>query len=277
MKKLIFCGMLLLSVMAFCAPPAGEWKLIWSDEFDKDGKPDPAKWRPEETGFLRNKEEQWYTDSPENTFVKNGCLHLVAKKVDLPNPWYKPDSKNWKFSRKRITLTSGALITKDLFSFQYGYVEMRAKVPAGKGVWPAFWTIGTDLRKGGWPWLGEIDILEYLGRDPGKSWFQSAVHWKDGEGKYQQKNRKVLNVDLSKDFHIYAMEWDKEKMLFSVDGKKHMAFLIEPCQIGDFNAFRAPHFLLLNLAIGGTLGGSVDPNIFPAEYLIDYVRVYQKK
>ena len=280
-KLILYVAAVLLagswSVNADSGKAPSEWKLIWADEFDKDGKPDPAKWKPENTGFLRNKEEQWYTDSLENAFVKDGFLHLVAKKVDLPNPWYKPGSANWKFNRERIGITSAGLITSGLFVFQYGRVEMRARMPKGRGVWPAFWMIGTDKRKGGWPAIGEVDIFEYMGREPGKSKVQAAVHWKNPAGKYQQKNKQLKDVDLSGGFHLFAMEWDADKMVFSLDGKEFFTFPIAPCSDGDFNAFRAPHFLLVNLAVGGTLGGKVDPGIFPAEYLIDYIRVYQKK
>jgi len=284
-NKWILCTAAVFLAGSWCANTADakqpetspEWKLIWADEFDRDGKPDPKKWRPESSGFLRNKEEQWYTDSLENAYVKDGFLHLVAKKTDRPNPWYKPGSDNWKLNRERIRITSAGLITSKLFEFKYGRVELRAKMPAGRGVWPAFWTIGTDTRKGDWPARGEVDILEYMGRDPGKSTIQSAVHWKNAAGKYQQKAKQLKNVDFSKDFHLYTWEWDADKMVFAIDGKPYNTFSIAPCSDGDFNAFRAPHFLLINLAIGGTLGGKVDPAIFPATYLVDYIRVYQKK
>ena len=253
------------------------WKLIWSDEFDKPGKPDPKKWTYENQGFLRNKEMQWYTTSEENAYVKDGCLHLVALPADKPNPWYKEGSDNWKFNRKKIEITSAGLITSKTFRFLYGRAEMRAKLPAGQGVWPAFWTIGTDTRYGNWPGIGEIDIFEFWKNKNGNYVLQGAVHWKDAQGKYRQASKKISDRKFTDDFHIFALEWDPEKLVFYFDGEPFFTFKTEQCSNGDFNAFRAPHFLLLNLAIGGTLGGKVDKSILPARYIIDYVRVYQKK
>lgn len=285
MKKAIIPALLILmtgswSMMNAAEPPppaarAG-WKLIWSDEFDKPGKPDPKKWVYEYQGFLRNKEMQWYTSDEKNAYVKDGCLHLVALAEDKPNPWYKEGSKNWKFNRKKIEITSAGLITSKTFTFLYGRAEMRAKLPAGQGVWPAFWTIGTDNRYGDWPAKGEIDIFEFWKNKEGKYVLQSAIHWKDKNGKYRQSNKKITDRKFTEGFHTFALEWDPEKLVFFFDEEPFFTFRTEQCSNGDFNAFRAPHFLLLNLAIGGTLGGKVDKSILPATYLIDYVRVYQK-
>ena len=211
-----------------------EWRLIWSDEFDKAGKPDPKKWDYEREGFLRNEEMQWYTSDEKNVYVKDGCLHLVARLENKPNPWYKEGSGNWKFNRKNIEITSAGLITSTTFTFLYGRAEMRAKLPVGQGV------------------------------------------WQDQNKKHLQSGKKIINRNFTDDFHIFAMEWDPEKIVFFFDKEPIFTFKTGQCSIGDFNPFRAPHFLLLNLAIGGSLGGKVDKSIFPAEYIIDYVRIYQK-
>lgn len=261
-------------------PPSGltqKWKLVWSDEFDKPGKPDPAKWDYEYQGFVRNREMQWYTDSSDNVYIKDGFLHLVALPVDKPNPWYKEGSDNWKFNRKRITITSAGLVTRKKFTFRYGIVKMRAKLPEGQGVWPAFWTGGTDFSRGRWPASGEIDIFEFCRNKLGIDQLSAAVHWKDKNGRHRQANKKISGRKFTDDFHIFSLEWTPEKLVFSFDDEPFFTFRTELCSDGDFNAFRAPHFLLVNLAIGGILGGKVDPDIFPAEYLIDYIRIYQKK
>ncbi len=253
-----------------------EWRLIWSDEFDKAGKPDPKKWVYEREGFLRNEEMQWYTSDEKNVYVKDGCLHLVARLENKPNPWYKEGSGNWKFNRKNIEITSAGLITSTTFTFLYGRAEMRAKLPVGQGVWPAFWTLGTDTRYGDWPAKGEIDIFEFWKDWQGIYTLQSTVHWQDQNKKHLQSGKKIINRNFTDDFHIFAMEWDPEKIVFFFDKEPIFTFKTGQCSIGDFNPFRAPHFLLLNLAIGGSLGGKVDKSIFPAEYIIDYVRIYQK-
>ena len=256
---------------------AQKWKLVWSDEFDRPGKPDPEKWDYEYQGFVRNREMQWYTDCCDNVYVKDGFLHLVALPADKPNPWYKEGSDNWKFNRKKIEITSAGLVTRKKFTFRYGCVEMRAKLPAGQGVWPALWTGGTDFSQGRWPASGEIDIFEFCKNKQGAYQLSAAVHWKDKNGRHRQASKKISDRKFTDDFHIFALEWDPEKLVFYFDGEPFFTFKTEQCSNGDFNAFRAPHFLLLNLAIGGTLGGKVDKSILPARYIIDYVRVYQKK
>lgn len=274
MIKLLLTAVAALNTLAVAAGIGAEWKLIWADEFDVAGKPDPGKWTYEYTGFLRNKEEQWYTDSEDNIFVKDGFLHIVARRVDLPNPWYKADSNNWKFNRERIRITSSGIKSNDRFTCLYGRIEMRAKLPAGQGVWPAFWTIGTGIK--GWPTCGEIDIFEYLGREPGRSALQGAIHWKNNNGKHQQANQKIYDIDLSDSFHVFAIEWDQEKITFFLDDNAYFTVSLDKANVGEYNAFRHPHFLLVNLAIGGTLGGKVDETIFPAKYIVDYIRVYQR-
>lgn len=156
---------------------------------------------------------------------------------------------------------------------------MRARMPKGAGLWPAFWTIGADPEKRrNWPDNGEIDIVEYVGRNPHeKSWMQGALHWQSPEGKYRQKNGKYADrPELTDGFHLYGIDWNRDKIDFFVDDRVFLSIPIEQCGSEAYNAFRVPHFLLLNLAVGGMLGGKVDRSALPAEYLVDYVRVYQK-
>ncbi len=274
-KRKFFATALCLGMTFILSAAANDWKLVWADEFDKPGKPNPENWKPENTGFLRNKELQWYTDSRENAYVKDGFLHLVAKKETKPNPWYKKGSDNWKHNRPNIEVTSAGLISKDRIAFQYGRIEMRAKLPKGQGVWPAFWTIGTDKNQKGWPGVGEIDIFEYLERE-GKGKLQGALHWKPADARHRQKNKGIRDRNFTDGFHIFAIEWDPEKIVYFFDKDPFFTAKLEDCSNGTFNAFRTPHFLLLNLAIGGALGGKVEDSIFPAHYIVDYIRVYQK-
>lgn len=147
---------------------AAGWKLVWSDEFDKPGLPDPAKWNYE-TGFIRNHEAQYYTDARlENARVENGMLVIEARKESFKNPDYDPTAgtNNWKRSREFAAYTSACLTTQERVSWKYGRIEVRAKLPAGRGVWPAIWMLGTNRQDVGWPACGEIDIMEMVGFRP---------------------------------------------------------------------------------------------------------------
>ena len=186
-------------------------------------------------------------------------LHIVARleKEKKPNPNYKEGSTNWKENRPFIEITSAGIISSGRAEFKYGRIVMRAKMPKGAGMWPAFWTIGSDPeRERTWPDNGEIDIVEYVGRDPHeKSWMQGAIHWQSPEGKYRQKNGKYVDrPELTDGFHLYGIEWDENKIDFFVDDKVFLSIPIEECGTAQYNAFRVPHFLLLNLAVGGALG-----------------------
>lgn len=132
-----------------------DYELVWHDEFDKDGRPDPAKWNYEH-GFVRNKEEQWY--QPENARCEDGMLIIEGKKEKHANPHYDPAGKNWQTTRKEADYTSASLTTRGKFSWLYGRFEIRARFSPREGMWPAFWTMGV---KEGWPMCGEIDIMEY--------------------------------------------------------------------------------------------------------------------
>lgn len=132
-----------------------DYELVWNDEFDKDGRPDPAKWNYE-NGFVRNKEAQWY--QPENAYCKDGMLIIEGRKEKRPNPRYNPEGKDWRTTRKEAEYTSASLTTQGKFSWQYGRFEIRARFSPREGMWPAFWTLGV---REGWPRCGEIDIMEY--------------------------------------------------------------------------------------------------------------------
>ncbi len=253
---------------------ADEWKLVWSDEFDKDGLPDKTKWRYEE-GFVRNEEMQYYTaERKENARIENGMLIIEGRKEKIKNPKFKKDSQNWKENREDADYTAASLRTDGLSSWKYGRIEMRAKLPEGLGVWPAFWTIGDESKKVGWPKGGEIDIMEFVGFEPnnvhGTCHFSIDNKHKSKGGKYSAE------VSPSKDFHIYAIEWFSDRIDFFYDNKKYFTFETNLAGEGEDNPFRKTHFILLNLALGGSWGGKIDDSIFPQKYIIDYVRVYEK-
>ncbi|WP_044891622.1 glycoside hydrolase family 16 protein [Opitutus terrae] len=248
---------------ATASKPAG-WQLVWSDEFDRDGLPDPARWSYDVGGHgWGNRELQFYTDArAENARIENGRLIIEARR----EPWQE---KNY---------TSARLVTKGHGDWLYGRFEIRAKLPQGVGTWPAIWMLPTtwDLGDGGWPDNGEIDIMEHVGYDPG------VIHVSTHSQKYQwQKNTQrtaTMNVpDAMSAFHIYALEWDGEEIRGYIDDRHYFTSRKDG---GDWKSwpFFRPFHLVLNLAIGGAWGGvkGVDNSIFPQRMEIDYVRVYER-
>ncbi|MGD0094392.1 MAG: glycoside hydrolase family 16 protein, partial [Planctomycetota bacterium] len=259
-------------------PERAGWKLVWSDEFEGEGAPDPKKWTYE-TGFVRNAELQYYTkDRRENARLEGGNLVIEAVKERFKNPNYDANAKdknNWNRAREFADYTSASLTTKGLASWTYGRVEVRAKVPGGRGTWPAIWMLGTD-KSAGWPKCGEIDIMEYVGFDP------DGIHTTIHTGAYNhvkktQKGHRTVVPKPYDDFHVYAIEWNDKEIVFFVDEQKVFAFQNDGKGV-DAWPFDKPCYLLLNYAVGGAWGGAkgVDESIFPSKYLIDYVRVYEK-
>jgi beta-glucanase (GH16 family) len=172
---------------------AGEWKLVWADEFDYQGLPDPAKWGYEE-GFVRNGESQYYTRARlENARVENGLLTIECRKEH-----YTPNN------HAPVEYTAASLTTQFKASWQYGRIEVRAKLPQGKGVWPAIWTLGTNISTVGWPTCGEIDIMELVGKDPNHIY--GTLHY-GVKGQHKSDGGGLETNKPSDDFHIYAVEW----------------------------------------------------------------------
>lgn len=269
--------LLLLCLASLSSYGADEWKLVWSDEFNYQGAPDPAKWDFEE-GFIRNKEAQYYTKNRlENARVENGMLVIEGRKEHFKNPDYRPGAPadDWKHHREYEEYTSASLITLHKAEWTYGRIEVRAKVPEGAGVWPAIWTLGSDKDKVGWPTCGEIDIMEFWGRTPDK--IAAHTHFMGPTTHKHQSDGKDLVVDKPfDDFHIYAIEWDSSKIDFFFDGRKYHTFMVDEAGKGADNAFRKPQYLILNLALGGNSNDKIDDSKFPRKFLIDYVRVYSK-
>ncbi|MCH7401002.1 family 16 glycosylhydrolase [Belliella kenyensis] len=248
--------------------------LIWAEEFDYVGLPKAEHWVFEE-GKVRNKESQYYTkERQENVYVRKGKLYITARKEDFPNSKYEKGSNDWRKSSPVSEYTSGSINTAGLFAWKYGRIEVRAKLPRGKGVWPAIWMLGDNFEDVAWPHSGEIDIMEHVGKDP--KTIHGTVHFPKGDGElYASDGGQIEIENLSRKFHIYAIEWNEETISFFVNEQIYHVFEIDQAGIGEDNPFRRKHFLLLNLALGGSWPGPIDDSIFPQKFVIDYVRVYQ--
>lgn len=238
-----------------------EWVLDWEDQFNQDGLPNPAIWSYE-VGKIRNNEAQFYTkDRLENARIENGMLLIEARKDNYDGN----------------EITSASIHTSGKKSMLYGKIEVRAKVPEGRGSWPAIWMLGeSKTKKIRWPECGEIDIMENVGYDPDKVHFN--VHTKAYNHVMNTNKGKIVpDINPSQDFHIYAIEWYTDRIDFFLDGNKQFTFLKE--EGNDKWPFDKSQYLILNLAIGGAWGGQkgIDDTKFPFKYYIDYVKVYKQK
>lgn len=280
-KRIRWLAMAALALAAgtgvHAAPPAG-WELVWQDEFDYTGHPDPRKWDYED-GYVRNEELQYYMRRRlKNARVENGRLILEAHKENLPNPRHRSGSERWQERRRMVEYTAASLTTLKRFEFQYGRVEVRARLPRGRGVWPAIWTLGVNRTEVGWPRCGEIDLMEFVGHTPDT--IHANVHWPHPQPTPQRRNAsqggKTTLAAPWERFHVYAMEWTPERIDFLLDDRKYHSFTLDAAGRGPDNPFRQPHYLLLNFALGGTWGGAVDDAVLPQRFEIEYVRVYRR-
>lgn len=252
---------------------APSYQLVWSDEFDKDGVPDSTKWRYE-NGFVRNKEDQWY--QKENAVCSKGNLVITAKKERKINPTFIEGSKDWKTSREFIEYTSASVVMRKEHAFRYGKMEVRAKIVTQMGLWPAIWTLGVS---GEWPSNGEVDVMEYYDDKILANYaYATATKWKaiwDGASKPMS----AFPANWADGYHTWTLEWTEDKMDIRLDGVSMNSIdLTTSINKSDGkNPFRQPHYLLLNLALGGQNGGSLASTTFPSQYLIDYVRIYAPK
>jgi beta-glucanase (GH16 family) len=257
-------------------PPATYpgYELVWADEFDRDGEPDAKNWTYER-GFVRNREAQWYR--PENARVRGGLLTIEARRERVPNPSFQGGAGDWR-NREFAEYSSASLMTKGLHQWRYGRFEMRGRIDTRPGLWPAFWTLGIT---GPWPHGGEIDIMEYY-----RGMLLANVAW--GGAKPLQAvwadTRKPLesfnDPTWSSAFHLWRMDWDERAIELSVDGARLNWVELTGTANQDGsgrNPFHEPHYLLLNLAIGGSSGGDPSATTFPAKFEVDFVRVYQRK
>ncbi|MBT7303282.1 MAG: glycoside hydrolase family 16 protein [Victivallales bacterium] len=252
-----------------------KWELVWADEFDYTGLPDATKWTYE-VGFVRNQERQYYTWArKKNARVENGHLIIEAHKEKFPNPGYKKGSKSGPNARENAEYTAASLITLRKASWRYGRIEVRAKLPKGKGSWPAIWMLGVNHTKVGYPFCGEIDIMEFVAHSPDV--ILGTMHFPNDKGKHKLSGGRLKTTAPADDFHIYAIEWNEKRIDFFFDKEKYFSFPLDKANVGKDNPFRKPFYLLINYAVGGTWVPDVDPTAFPSKYLIDYVRVYEAK
>lgn len=244
--------------------------LVFSDEFDEDGALDPEKWHhqiiPPQNGGWFNGEQQHYTDRLDNSYVRDGTLKIVAKKET-----YTTQNSTREYTSARLN---------SIFTFQYGRVEVRAKTPSKGGTWPAIWTLGANINEignyhgttfgsVGWPACGEIDIMEQKGWD--KTRTIGFFHWGNtNTGAYQNEGGEIDIAGVGTDFHIYSLEWTENSMRVEMDGQ-----LVYELSNTQDKPFDNPHYLLLNIAMGGNLGGEIPANFTEDVMEIDYVRVYQ--
>ena len=243
------------------SPVSKGWKLVWSDEFNNAGLPDSSKWNYDIGGSgWGNNEKQFYAKGDTaNTIVKNGILSIIARKEKHGNNDY----------------SSARLLTRGKAEWTYGRIEINAKLPPGVGLWPAAWMLGKNIDKVGWPDGGEIDIMEHVGFR--KDTVFGTVHtgaYNHVKGTQKGKDAAIENAYTQ--FHTFAIEWAPDKIDFLLDDKIYNHFANEHKTLQEW-PFDQPFYLLLNMAVGGNLGGKmgIDDAVFPAVYQIDYVRVYQ--
>jgi len=237
-------------------PPNG-WTLVWHDEFDEP-KINLQNWTYDlGGGGWGNGEMEYYTSRPENAHIKDGMLVIEARQEKYENSYY----------------TSARMKTQGLQEFQYGRIEGRMKVPAGKGLWPAFWMLGSNFNQN-WPDCGELDIMEYIGKEP--DLIMGTAHGPGYSGALGlgQWNRQEYNI--ADDFHTYAIEWETDQIRWYYDDVQY--FTLNREDVGNRPwVFDQPFFIILNLAVGGTLPGVVGlDTVFPSLFYVDYVRVYQR-
>lgn len=242
------------------------WTLVWSDEFDYVGLPDPEKWTLEQKGDgFGNKELQFYTNRKENVWVEDDVLRITVRKEIYSLKSY----------------TSAKLMSIGKGDFRYGKFEIRAKLPQGLGTWPAIWMMPTVSNYGTWPNSGEIDIMEHVGYD------QNRVHGTIHSKNYNhmigtQKGKSILLDNVAEEFHVYAIEWSPDGIKWFADGVLYNEFKNDAVNNPDGSTGNWPFdhefYLILNVAFGGNWGGAqgLDPFFAESSMIVDYVRVYQR-
>jgi beta-glucanase (GH16 family) len=257
-------------------PPEG-YTLMWADEFNIDGKPDSENWSYEK-GFKRNNELQWY--QPQNANIKDGVLVIEGKRERVKNDNYDPESGDWRKNREFAEYTASSINTRNNKHFQYGIVEVRAKIDTARGMWPAIWTLGISK---GWPANGEVDLMEYYLVKDEPTILANAAWANPNHGATWDGAQVPFSDFLEKDpdwpnkFHIWKMEWTEDYIKLHLDGELlNEVDLSKTTNPDGFNPFQQPHYILLNLAIGSN-GGDPSFTEFPRKYEVDYVRIYQRK
>lgn len=262
MKRVCLLIAIFYSVSSFSQ---SKWKLVWKDEFNYTGMPSAKKWQFDTAGNKSgwgNNEAQWYSSNNKaNAIVNNGTLKITAIKEEIRGKKY----------------SSARLYTKGIKDWKYGKIEVKAKLPSGKGTWPAIWMLGSSIENVDWPLCGEIDIMEHVGymKDSVFGTIHSASY---NHMKGTQKGKGILINNPYTQFHTYSIEWTPQKIDFFVDGQLYNHIVNEHLTNKEW-PFDQPFFLILNLAVGGNWGGKygIDDSVFPAVMEVDFVRIYQKK
>ena len=278
-KSLTTLPMLFVVALSVAAQEK-EWQLVWSDEFNRDGRPDTAVWNYEH-GFVRNQEAQWY--QAENAWQQDGLLIIEARKEQRDNPTYRPNGRYWGQQRKTIDYTSACLTTAGKKSFLYGRLEVCARIPTAPGAWPAIWTLGSGME---WPSCGEIDIMEYYPIKGVPHILANAAWGNDQRFHAVWSSQKIpfthfteRDNDWAQKFHVWRMDWDEAHIRIYLDDELLNDIPLSTTVNGRIghheNPFRKPQYILLNLALGGLNGGPIDDTALPMRYEIDYVRIYQ--
>lgn len=255
------------------------YELVWHDEFNEGQEPDRANWSYEH-GFVRNRELQWY--QPENAYLQDGVLVIEGHRQKVKNTLYDSASTNWRRARQYAEYTSASLNTRGNQAFQYGIIEVRARIDTARGMWPAIWTLGTSPGRG-WPANGEVDMMEFY-RVDGQPTILANAAWAGKRGESVWDDQKVpFSHFLQQDsrwpqkFHIWKMHWTKDTIRLFLDDELINEVDLEKTRNSDgYNPFHQPHYILLNLAIGSN-GGDPSDTDFPRKYEVDYVRVYQEE
>lgn len=254
----------LLTLLILSSASKPQWKKVWSDEFNYNGLPDSSKWSYDtkgNAGGWGNKEEQYYTENDtSNAIVNNGTLKIIARKQAKEGKQY----------------TSARLVSRGKAEFKYGRIEIRAKIPAGTGITPAIWMMGKNIENTDWPECGEIDIMEHAG------FIKDSIFGTVHSAAYNhligtQKTKGIFCSTINTAFHIYTLNWTKDKMEILMDGKCYNTIMNEHLTTKEW-PFDQPFYFILNLAVGGNWGNAygIDNSIFPAVMEIDYIRVYSK-
>ena len=274
MKKVLLSVICILPLLTF-----GQGKkLVWFDEFNYEGHPDPEKWSYE-NGFVRHREAQYYTKNRyANARVENGNLIITAIKEE-PLELIAGGGGGFITQNSGGEFTSASLITENIFEFQTGRLEVRAKVPKGRGVWPAIWTLGTNIGYGPGDsrTYSEIDIMEYVGWNEHS--ISGCAHFSpryEGYSDLEGRCRKITVQKPWENFHVYAIDWYDDRIEYHFDDTNYLTLYKKNVKEG-FWPFDVSQYLIINLAIGGTWGieRGIDYSIFPAEFRVDYVRYYQ--
>ncbi len=238
------------------------YKIVFEENFEYEGKVNSELWNCEVGEKWPNNESQCYVDDLDHCFVKDSKLHIIATQVGT-SPCNFQSSKINTYGKKH---------------FQYGKFIVRAKMPEGKGSWPAIWFLGTNIKDPHvrWPLCGEIDLVEFAGNR--HDMFSSAIHTKAYNHKINtQIGKRVTLPTASSSFHDYELLWTSEKLEFSVDGKNYLTIDKKPNDTELQWPFDQPYYLVINLAVGGWYGGKIDNSTFPFEFVIDSIKYYQEK